>query len=298
MNCDGHTFIVVSTTVVCMLIIMFATMMRTWYSDRGSPKYSTPKSLPTSKIDRFSRLLDVTDFVNQYPGFISLNEVWNISSSSFCAGLKEYTEPIILDTMVSGLTNQLMRNQQSLFISASLGLPFESMGFLDVGCFSAWPNCPKNALIPISKVFDLDMVSMKLGIKWTQASKNYCYRHIFPPSLPLNQVSFNSSLFSIKGRTLMTPGWARYVTNGTRYSWNNFTKVLRSSLNHRIVYYCNAILQALPPFHCIHPRVDTDYIDKYDIGRKIINSASDKNTTFYVVMRENSRHMYPQPKVQ
>ena len=199
--------------------------------------------------------------------------------------------------MVSGLTNQLMSNQQSLFISASLGLPFESMGFLDVGCFSAWPNCPINALVPISDVFDLESISRKLGIQWTQASKNYCYRHKFPANLSMNQLSFNASMFSIQGRTVVTPGWARYRTHGSPWSWYNFTKTLRSSLNHRILYHCNTILKQLPPFHCIHPRVDTDYIDKYDIGRKIINKDSKNDTTFYIVMRENSRSMYPQSKV-
>ena len=277
---------VIAGTVGCILFSMFPTLLKGGYA-----------SPPTTSLDRFHRLLNASEFVSQYPGLINLNEMWNISSSSFCAGLKEYNTPSILDTMVSGLTNQLMSNQQSLFISASLGLPFESMGFLDVGCFSAWPNCPINALVPINDVFDLESISRKLGIQWTQASKNYCYRHKFSANLSMNQLSFNASMFSIQGRTVVTPGWARYRTHGSPWSWNNFTKTLRSSLNHRILYHCNTILKQLPPFHCIHPRVDTDYIDKYDIGRKIINKDSKNDTTFYIVMRENSRSMYPQSKV-
>jgi hypothetical protein len=218
-------------------------------------------------------LLNVEYFSTFIPGDASFNHI------SFCKADPEMNKPAIIQTGISGLTNQLMVVHQTIFAGRSLGIPVELMGYLDIGCDDAWPLCAQNRIIPGKELFDYAKVSSQAGVSIKDVDSNVCYSKTIPfnATTPLSKDDF-------KGRTKLHIAWASYFTDKTDFSWIRFVGILRNSLNLQIWGECQSILGHLDQqFYCVHPRNDKDSIDAAGIKKLVVR----QDKLVYLVTRKH-----------
>ena len=104
--------------------------------------------------------------------------------------------PTVISDAFSGLTNVLFAMSAMVYLSSKLNVPFESVGFLDIGCSNAWPQCKDNSIIPISDLFDFKVAGEKLNVSMKEVNNNYCYTAV----IPANSSEFDFSTFKIEGK--------------------------------------------------------------------------------------------------
>ena len=171
--------------------------------------------------------------------------------------------PVLISTAISGFTNQLMNIHAVAYIAFELQIPFETIGFLDIGCpgiKDSWPACKTNSIIQLERIIDLSVFNssplMKTkNISWTEAKNNACWlKNIYGKF----NAKFDGNEFEIIGRTLIETNWARHSTKNTEFNWIKFVSIIRESLNAEIKKSGEMILSKLSNFRCIHPRLDFD----------------------------------------
>jgi len=163
---------------------------------------------------------------------------------------------VVISDLFTGLTNVLFAMSQCVYLSNKMNLPFEFVGFLDIGCDVFWKNCNNNSIIPVSDLFDFQRVSKMLNVSMKEVDNNYCYVAQLP-----SKSDFNFSTFNIEGRTKVVGMlWNYFDTRNEALSWLVFVNALQHSLNEDIQHHCNRIVHYMAgPFQCIYPRNDGDY---------------------------------------
>ena len=117
-----------------------------------------------------------------------------ISERTLCNGW-QMQSPVVISDAFSGLTNVLFAMSAIVYLSQKLQVPFETVGFLDIGCNDAWPKCQDNSIIPVSDIFDFEVAGMKLNVSMKEVENNYCQNAI----IPATSEELDFSTFKIKG---------------------------------------------------------------------------------------------------
>ena len=139
-----------------------------------------------SVFNKSRSLLSASKSISIYPMLIS--------ERTLCNGWQMKT-PTIISVGFTGLTNVLFSMSLMVYLSNKLQVPFETVGFLNIGCDNAWPQCNDNSIIPVSDLFDFKVAGLHLNVSMKEVSNNYCYNS----AIPANSEEFNFSTFKIEG---------------------------------------------------------------------------------------------------
>lgn len=86
-----------------------------------------------------------------------------VNERTLCNGWQMQT-PALIANGYTGLTNVLFSLSIIAYLSSKLNVPFETVGFLDIGCDSAWIYCKNNSIIPVSDIFDFKRAGKMLNV--------------------------------------------------------------------------------------------------------------------------------------
>ena len=99
--------------------------------------------------------------------------------------------PTVISDAFSGLTNVLFAMSAMVYLSSKLHhVPFESVGFLDIGCSGRSVRITQSC-----DLFDFKAAGERLNVSMKEVGNNYCYTAV----IPANSSEFDFSTSKIEG---------------------------------------------------------------------------------------------------